>query len=152
MLGHAIRNERTDLMSTVLQGEVRGKRNRGRPPVSFVRNIRSISGKKLLEVIRLSQDKERWRQLERTSCVATNTVPGDADRCDRREMIHCKNLFPLSKFQTEKKANRKVHTHVKEKNLKPPWKTSGNKNILTSQLVYIMQSIGRQETIERYNW
>ena len=30
-VGHAVRNPRTDLMSTVLQGKVEGKRGRGRP-------------------------------------------------------------------------------------------------------------------------
>ena len=57
-VGHAIRNERTDLMSTVLQGKVEGKRNRGRPSASLATNITNISGKKLQEVVRLSQDRE----------------------------------------------------------------------------------------------
>ena len=79
-VGHAVRNERTDLMSTVLQGKVEGKRNRGRPPASLARNITNISGKKLQEVVRLSQDREGWRRLVGMSCAAANTVPGDADR------------------------------------------------------------------------
>ena len=79
-VGHAIRNKRTDLMSAVLQGKVEGKRNRGRPPASLARNITNISGKKLQEVVRLSKDRESWRQLVWSSCAAANTVPGDADR------------------------------------------------------------------------
>ena len=79
-VGHALRNERTDLMTTVLQGKVNGKRNRGRPPASLVINITYISGKKLQEVTSLSQDRECWRQLVRTSCVTGNTALGDADR------------------------------------------------------------------------
>ena len=78
--GHAIRNVRTDLMSTVLQGKVEGKRNRGRPPASLASNITKTSGKKLQEVVRLSQDRECWREVVRTSCAAANTVTGDADR------------------------------------------------------------------------
>jgi hypothetical protein len=31
-LGHANRNTKTDLMTTVLQGKVEAKRNQGRPP------------------------------------------------------------------------------------------------------------------------
>ena len=78
--GHALRNERTDLMTTVLQGKVNGKRNKGRPPASLVKNITYISGKKLQEVTRLSQDRGCWRQLVRTSCVTAYTASGDADR------------------------------------------------------------------------
>ena len=78
--GHALRNERTDLMTTVLHGKVNGKRNKGRPPASLVKNITYISGKKLQEVTRLSQDRECWRQLVRTSCVTAYTPSGDADR------------------------------------------------------------------------
>ena len=80
-VGHTLRNERTDLMTTILlQGKVNGKRNRGRPPASLVKNITYISGKKLHEVTKLSQDRECWRQLVRTSCVTANTASGDADR------------------------------------------------------------------------
>ena len=79
-VGHALRTERTDLMTTVLQGKVNGKRNRGRPPVSLVKNIIYISGTKLQEVTRLSQVRDCWRQLVRTPCVTANTASGDADR------------------------------------------------------------------------
>ena len=79
-VGHALRNERTDLMTTVLQGKVKGKRNRGRPPASRVKNITYISGKRLQEVTRLSQDLESWRQRVRTSCVTANTALGDVNR------------------------------------------------------------------------
>ena len=78
--GHALRNEKTDLMSTVLQGKVEGKRRRGRPPTSLANNIVDISGKKLQEVVRLSRDRECWRQLVGKMCVTANTVPGGADR------------------------------------------------------------------------
>ena len=59
-VGHAICSERTDLMTTVLLGKVEGKRNRGRPSASLATNITKSGGKKLQEVVRLSQDKECW--------------------------------------------------------------------------------------------
>ena len=52
----------------------------GRPPASLARNITNISGKKVQEVVRLSQDRECWRQLVRTSCAAVNTVPDVTNR------------------------------------------------------------------------
>ena len=79
-VGHALRNERTDLMTTFLQGKVNGKRNRGQPPAALVKSITFISGKKFQAVTRSSQDRECWRQLVRTSCVMANTASGYADR------------------------------------------------------------------------
>ncbi|GFR92032.1 hypothetical protein ElyMa_004343000 [Elysia marginata] len=47
-------------MSTVLQGKAEGKRDRGRPPSSLARGITNTIIKKLIEVVRISQDRERW--------------------------------------------------------------------------------------------
>ena len=44
-VGNSFRKERTDLMTTVLHGKVNGKRNRGRPAASLVKNITYFSGK-----------------------------------------------------------------------------------------------------------
>jgi len=43
-LGHANRNTKTDLMTTVLQGKVEAKRNQGRPPTSCIDNVKADSG------------------------------------------------------------------------------------------------------------
>ena len=75
-VGHALRNKRTGLMTTALQGKVEGERNRGRPPALLARNITEISGKNLQEVARLSNDRYCWRGLVRTTCVESNSVPG----------------------------------------------------------------------------
>ena len=79
-VGHAIRNQKTDLMSTILQGKVEGKRNRGRPPTTLVSNITNTSGKKLQDLIRIGHDRESWRNLVWSSCAAANAETGDADR------------------------------------------------------------------------
>ncbi|GFR68783.1 hypothetical protein ElyMa_000285200 [Elysia marginata] len=46
----------------------------------FVEIITNIRGKKLQEMVRLSQDPECWRQFVRTSCAAANNVPDAAGR------------------------------------------------------------------------
>ncbi|GFR92627.1 hypothetical protein ElyMa_006205300 [Elysia marginata] len=71
--GHANRNDRTDLVSTVLQGEVGEKRSSGLLPASLTTNITNISGKKPQALVKLSQDRECSRQLVRTS---RQTEPG----------------------------------------------------------------------------
>ena len=53
--GHAIRNQTTDLMSSILQGKVEGKRK-----AVYITNT---SGMKLKDLIRINQDRESWRQI-----------------------------------------------------------------------------------------
>ena len=51
-VGHAVRNPRTDLMSTVLQGKVQGKRNRGRPAMTYIDNIKKDSSLTKSQIVR----------------------------------------------------------------------------------------------------
>ena len=50
-LGHAVRNPKTNLMATILQGRVEGKRNRGRPQTLYMDNVKAISGLTLVGVM-----------------------------------------------------------------------------------------------------
>ena len=78
-LGHANRNTKTNLMTTVLQGKIEAKRNRGRPPISYMSNITENSGLSLSEVVHMSRDRQQWR--ETVNRLGTATIdPGDADR------------------------------------------------------------------------
>ena len=77
--GHALRNQKTDLMSTVLQGKLNAKRKSGRPPTSLMSNIKSLSGLKIQQVSHRCQDREGWRRTV-SSSAAANTGNGDADR------------------------------------------------------------------------
>ena len=79
-VGHAIRNERTTLMASVFQGKTEARRRRGRPPISYVDNIKEISGLRLEEIAQYSRDREIWRRVAMTSSVAANIGPDDADR------------------------------------------------------------------------
>ena len=78
-LGHAVRNPKTDLMSTNLQGRVEGKRNRGRPQTLYMDNVTAISGLTLAGVMHRSRDREDWRTVVARSEAATDDH-GDADR------------------------------------------------------------------------
>ena len=71
-LGHANRNTKTDLMTTVLQGKVEAKRNYGRPPTSYIDNVKVDSGLQLYDVIHQRRDRDRWRPL-----VARSGAPTD---------------------------------------------------------------------------
>ena len=78
-IGHANRNQRTDLMTSVLQGRVQSARRRGRPATTLVSNVRNFSGLSLGEVIHESRDRENWRTVVATRRAAT-FIHGDADR------------------------------------------------------------------------
>jgi hypothetical protein len=41
-------------MTTVMQGKVEAKRNQGRPPASYIDNVKADSGLQLYEVIQMS--------------------------------------------------------------------------------------------------
>ena len=78
-IGHANRNQRTDLMTSVLQGRVQSTRRRGKPATTLISNVRSFTGLKLSEVIHESRDRQNWRTTVATRRAATFTH-GDADR------------------------------------------------------------------------
>ena len=78
-LGHALRNTKTDLMASMFQGKAACKRNRGRPPTSYMDNVTAISALRLSEVVHLSRDREDWRNVV-TACEAATFGTGDADR------------------------------------------------------------------------
>ena len=78
-VGHANRNTKTDLMTTVLQGKMDAKRKPGRPPTSYISNITSATGLKLHEAVWESKDRRKWLSVVASSGAPTND-PGDGDR------------------------------------------------------------------------
>ncbi|RUS81011.1 hypothetical protein EGW08_011216 [Elysia chlorotica] len=61
--GHAIRNIKTDLMKTVLQGKFAGKRRKGRPPTTLIDNIEKSSGLSLHKISLRSRDRNKWHTV-----------------------------------------------------------------------------------------
>ena len=78
-IGHANRNPRTNLMSTILQGRVEGKRNRGRPSTSLITNITANSGLTLSQVVHRNIDIQDWPTVVALTKVAI-FHRGDFDR------------------------------------------------------------------------
>ena len=78
-VGHANRNTKTELMTTVLQGKLEAKRNSGRPPTSYINNIKSASGLKLHEFVWKSRDRRLWLSTVASSGAPTDES-GDRDR------------------------------------------------------------------------
>ena len=77
-IGHAIRNQKTDLMSTTLMGRVEGCRKKGRPAMSLMDNITAITGLSLGEVVHRSRYREGWKAVVST-CEGATIESGDAD-------------------------------------------------------------------------
>ena len=79
-VGHIIRNEKTTLMASTLQGKIDAPRKKGRPSVSYTDNIKEASGLKLGEIAQLSRSRETWRRVVCASTAAANIGSDDADK------------------------------------------------------------------------
>ena len=79
-LGHTVRNKRCDLMKTVLQGKMEGKRKRGRPSTSYMDNMTKKTAQTAASIYRQCVDRDEWRGLIRTSTLSAIVTHNDADR------------------------------------------------------------------------
>ena len=77
-VGHVNRNEKATLMTTVLQGKVESKRKIGRPPISYIENIKKCSKLSLHEIVKKSQDRNVWRRIAATCYEAANLEDDEA--------------------------------------------------------------------------
>lgn len=71
--GHIMRMPSHRLPLIAIQGQVQGKRSRGRPQKRWIDNIKedvTTMGMPLVEATRLTQDREGWRSLVRLSTRA----------------------------------------------------------------------------------
>ena len=66
-LGHIIRG--SEIQKDLLEGKVEGTRKRGRPRSSWLSEIEKWTGKKILELTRLANNRQSWRTM--TSKVLT---------------------------------------------------------------------------------
>ena len=55
------------------------RRKIGRPPTRLLDNITSTSGLKIHEIVRASEDREKWRTIVTLSSAAANTDYGDVE-------------------------------------------------------------------------
>ena len=66
-VGHANKSKHKDLTTTTLQGKVEGKWRKGRPPISYIDNLKDASGLAILQqIIEDSRDRDKWRWLVTT--------------------------------------------------------------------------------------
>ena len=81
-IGHATRHSKTSLMATTLQGKIEGKRKRGRPSVSYISNLKDMTGLGIHEIVTETGDRERWRTVVNSMAanIEKTDVCGDADR------------------------------------------------------------------------
>lgn len=78
-LGHAIRHANCQLMKNIVQGKTEARRKRGRPPRSYMDNIRDWTGLSTPKIYHACEDRIRWRKKVKSAAAAANIID-DADR------------------------------------------------------------------------
>ena len=61
--GHIMRKKGTCIEKEIIQGSISGGRGKGRPRMSWLDNIKSWTGLEMREMIRLTEDRKRWRNI-----------------------------------------------------------------------------------------
>ena len=70
--GHAMRHPKCHLMKDAITGKTTGKRGRGRPRTSYLKNISDWCKKSQAEVIHATEDREEWRSIVRRAARAAS--------------------------------------------------------------------------------
>ena len=78
-IGHASRNQRTNLMTIAYQGKMEGRNCKGRPAGSVIENVKKASGLKLQEISWKSQNWVSWRRFV-MHITTSNFENGEEDR------------------------------------------------------------------------
>src|SRR6218665_906243 len=61
--GHIMRKEGSFLEKEIIQGKVPGGRGKGRPRINWMDNIRTWTGRTQEDLIRMTEDRRRWRNI-----------------------------------------------------------------------------------------
>jgi len=61
--GHIMRREEIRMEKDIMQGTMPGERKRGRPRTNWLGNIKEWTGLTMEELIRLTEDRRRWRNI-----------------------------------------------------------------------------------------
>ena len=76
-IGHACRSK-CFLMKDIMQGNVEGKRGRGRPRMQYIDNAKSWTGKSASEIFETTADRDGWRETVGEAVRAANVQQSDA--------------------------------------------------------------------------
>ena len=70
--GHLIRQN--ELQRQLLEGKISGKRSRGRPRITWMDNLKKWSGKSYGNLIRIAEDREKFRFMTVKVLKALDTL------------------------------------------------------------------------------
>ena len=71
-LGYLIRQN--ELKRHLLEGKINGKRSRGRPRIKWIDNIKKLTGKSYGNLIRIAEDREKFRFIAVNVLKALDTL------------------------------------------------------------------------------
>ena len=70
--GHAMRHQKCSLMKDTITGKTQGRRGRGRPRTSYMKNLSDWCKKSQAEVVHATEDRENWRSIVRRAARAAS--------------------------------------------------------------------------------
>ena len=70
--GHQIRQN--ELQRQLLEGKINGKRSRGRPRITWMDNLKKWNGKSYENLIRIAEDREKFRFMTVNVLKALDTL------------------------------------------------------------------------------
>ena len=70
--GHVTRHE--CLENSIAHGQVPGRRRKGRPPVSWLDDVKSVSNGNLMDAYRLAYDRDGWRAAVKSTQTPTGVT------------------------------------------------------------------------------
>src|SRR6218665_1322424 len=74
--GHIMRKKGSCLEKEIIQGTVPGGRGKGRPRVNWMDNIRTWTGQTQEDLIRMTEDRRRWRNIVHDAAVYPRSEEG----------------------------------------------------------------------------
>jgi len=61
--GHIIKRDGSSLEKLIIEGKIEGKRSRGRTPMRWIDQIKTVTGYPLEEAIRSGENRELWKEI-----------------------------------------------------------------------------------------
>jgi hypothetical protein len=112
--GHFLRGPKHELLKTIIQGHIEGKRRIGRKYLSWLRNLRAWIGLSVEQLFRIAFDRDKYKNLISVmTCV--QAYAWTLVRHRKKKMVSTSFLLPPPKIFSYKQLNRSTLLNLHSK-------------------------------------